>query len=222
MFIGHFGIGLIGKKVAPRASLGTWFLSTQLLDGLWPIFLLLGWEHVKIQPGITKFTPLNLYDYPISHSLLIVICWSLLFGLIYYAVRRNKKVAILLGLGVASHWLLDFIVHRPDLPIIPGGHTYAGLDLWDYPVLTMLLEIPLYLVGVYLYFRSTRAKDKIGIIAPWFFFIFLFIAYFMSSFGPPPPDVNTLAWVGMTGWLMMVYTYWFDRHREPVTSFNPP
>ena len=116
MFIGHFAVGLAAKKVAPRVSLGTLFLSVQLLDLMWPILLLIGLEHVRINVGDTAFTPLDLYDYPISHSLVTVLGWSVLFALIYYMVKRYRMGAWVLGIGVFSHWVLDFVTHRPDMP----------------------------------------------------------------------------------------------------------
>src|SRR4051794_8448137 len=111
MFVGHFGLGLAGKAVTPRTSLGTWFLSVQLLDALWPIFLLLGWEHVRIAPGITKLTPLDFYDYPITHSLRGALSWAVLFAALYFVMRWRDpaqgrlRAALLLGAGVVSHWL---------------------------------------------------------------------------------------------------------------------
>lgn len=97
MFIGHYGVGLGGKAVEPRVSLGTWFLSVQFLDLLWPIFLLLGWEHVRIDPGNTRFTPLDFYDYPISRSLIAVLGWSFAFGAVSFALRRPARAALLPG-----------------------------------------------------------------------------------------------------------------------------
>ena len=129
MFIGHYAVALGAKKAAPRVSLGTLLLASQFIDLLWPIFLLLGLEHVRIAPGNTVFTPLDFYDYPISHSLLAVLGWSVGFGLVYYAVRRSGRNALILGAIVLSHWVLDFISHRPDLPLIPGMETRVGLGL---------------------------------------------------------------------------------------------
>lgn len=89
MFVGHFGLGLVAKRAAPEVSLGTLFLSVQLADLLWPILLLAGLEHVRIAPGITLVTPLDFYDYPISHSLVALAGWGLLFGLTYFVSRRS-------------------------------------------------------------------------------------------------------------------------------------
>ena len=136
MFIGHFGGALAAKKAAPRTSLGTLILAAQFIDLLWPIFLLLGLEHVRIAPGITKVSPFDFYDYPISHSLLMVVVWSVVLGGLYYAFRQYPRGAWIIALAVLSHWVLDFIVHWPDLPLWPGGpraglgalELLAGLD----------------------------------------------------------------------------------------------
>ena len=129
MFIGHFGVALAAKKVAPRTSLGTLILAAQFADLLWPILLLAGVEHVEIVPGIAKASPFDFTDYPFSHSLLMLFFWSLLVGGIYYGLRRYQLGAFVIAAGVISHWILDFIVHRPDLPLRPGGEARLGLGL---------------------------------------------------------------------------------------------
>lgn len=106
MFLGHYGVALAAKKVAPRVSLGTMILSTQLADLLWPVFLILGLEHVRIDPGNTMVTHLDFYNYPISHSLVGLLAWSVLFGVVYYLLRRYPRGAWIVGAGVVSHWIL--------------------------------------------------------------------------------------------------------------------
>jgi len=140
MFIGHFALGMAAKKVEPSVSLGTLFLSAQFLDLLWPTLLLLDVEHVSIEPGISKVTPLAFTDYPISHSLLVVFGWSLAFAVVYYLITKNKKASLLLGCLVLSHWVLDVIVHIPDLPLYPGDSPKIGLGLWNSIPLTVITE----------------------------------------------------------------------------------
>jgi len=216
MFIGHYALGLAAKKLAPKVSLGTLFLSVQLLDLMWPIFLLLGIEHVRIDPGNTSFTPLDFYDYPISHSLVTVLVWSAAFGLIYFVLRKYSRGAWILGAGVFSHWVLDFVTHRPDLPIIPGSTTYVGLGLWDSVIATVLVEGALFVIGVVLYTRSTVAMDKTGRYAFWGLIGFLPLIWVGNMFGPPPPDVQTLAYAALLLWLLVPWGYWIDRHRQPT------
>ena len=135
MFIGHFAAGMAAKKIYPALSLGILFMAAQFLDLLWPTFLILGIEHVVISPGISKVTPLDFIDYPISHSLLIVLGWSVLFGAGYYLITKNHKGALTLGTLVLSHWILDLIVHIPDLPLYPGESPKVGLGLWNSPTI---------------------------------------------------------------------------------------
>jgi len=224
MFIGHYAVAFAAKKAAPKVSLGTLFLATQFLDLLWPIFLLLGLEHVRIAPGNTAFTPLDFYDYPISHSLLTVAGWSAAFGLVYYALRRYAVGAWVLGLGVLSHWILDLITHRPDLPLAPGTQTFWGLGLWQSVAATVLVESALFTAAVALYARTTRPRDRIGSYAFWGLVIFCVLGYAGNVMGreSPPPDANALAVFGLTQWLILPWTYWIDRHRRLATDTAPP
>jgi FtsH-binding integral membrane protein len=213
MFIGHFGIGLGAKKLAPSVSLGTLFLAAQFLDLLWPSFLLLGWEHVKIQPGISKMTPLNFTDYPISHSLLMAVVWGLLLGLVYFLIKRKYKAAIIVGLAVLSHWFLDYLVHIPDLPLYPGSSIDLGLGIWNYKLASILLEGFFFIGGTILYLRATRAKNKTGKIAFWALIIFLVLIYISNLTGSAPPSVKAIAWAGQLQWLFVIWAYWVDKNR---------
>ena len=167
MFIGHFGIGLGAKKAAPSISLGTLFLAAQFLDLLWPTFLLLGWEHVEIEPGNTQMTPLNFTDYPISHSLLMAIVWGGVMGLAYFLIKRKYSGAIILGLCVVSHWILDLLVHGPDLPLFPGNSPLVGFGLWNNEPLELIVEGSVFIVGLVLYLRVTKPKNKVGTYGFW-------------------------------------------------------
>lgn len=218
MFIGHIAVALGAKKAAPKVSLGTLIMAAQFVDLLWPIFLLLGVEHVRINPGDTAFTPLDFYDYPVSHSLVTGIGWAIAFGLVYYVVRRSARNAWILGACVLSHWVLDFISHRPDLPLVPGFNKYVGLGLWNSVPATIAVEGALFVVGIVLYLRSTAALDRIGKYSFWSFIIFLIIVATGNIAGSPPPNVTALAVVGMAVWLLVLWAYWIDRHRRPSTN----
>lgn len=218
MFVGHFGLGLAGRKAAPRASLGTWFMAVQFLDLLWPFFLLLGVEHVRITPGYTRMSPLDFYDYPVSHSLFGAVCWGAAFAIVYALARRRApgrwKTALLLGAGVVSHWGLDFLVHREDLPLVPVMGRYFGLGLWNSPAAAIALELALFGAGIALYLRATRARDAIGRLGLWALLAFLAVVWLLSLFGPPPPNERAIAWAGLSMWLLVAWAYWVDRHRE--------
>jgi hypothetical protein len=218
MFLGHYAVGLAAKKAEPKVSLGTFFLATQFIDLLWPLFLLLGIEAVRIDPGNSAFTPLDFYHYPFTHSLIGVLFWSLLFGLVYYAIRRRKAAALLLGGVVFSHWMLDFITHRPDLPLVPGANMYVGLGLWNSVAGTLVFEIGLFAAGVLLYIRATKAKNRIGSYGFWSLIGILFIIYLSNVFGPPPPSESAIAVVGNASWLFVIWAYWVDRHRETAVK----
>src|SRR5712691_11150935 len=145
MFIGHEAIGFASKRLAPRTSLGWLIAAPLLLDLLWPIFLLLGIEHVRIQRGITRMSPFDFTDYPWSHSLLMSVVWGIAFGGIYWIVTRYGRGAIVLFFGVVSHWVCDLVVHRPDLPLWPGGPK-VGLGLWNQPIATVGIESAMFAI----------------------------------------------------------------------------
>ena len=208
MFIGHIAVGLAGKRIAPSVSLATWLTSVQLVDLLWPIFLLTGLEHVRIAPGITRFTPLDFYDYPITHSLVGSACWAALFAGGWLLVRRNVRIAALLAAGVVSHWVLDVISHRPDMPVLPHG-PYIGLGLWNSVAATLLVELTMFAAGIALYVRGVGTGGRR--IAFWSLIVFLLVVYVAASFGPPPPDTRTLAWSALTAWLLIPWAFWADR-----------
>jgi hypothetical protein len=218
MFIGHFGAGLSAKKIDSKPSLGTMFLAAQFLDLIWPIFILLGIEKVKIEPGISAANPLDFTYYPWSHSLLIVLFWSLLFGIIYYLAKKNIKSSIVLGLLVLSHWILDLLVHIPDLPLWPGSGIKVGFGLWNSVIISVLLEIIIFAAGVYLYLIATRSKNKKGIWGFWVLVAFLMIIYIMNVMGPPPPSVEAIGYAGLLQWLMIPWAYWIDRNRAAVNK----
>lgn len=218
MFIGHFGLAFAARRATPRLSLGTAFLAAQFLDLLWPTLLLVGAESVRIQPGATAVTPLAFEHYPWSHSLLMVIAWSIALGGGYGALRRNVRGAVVVGLLVLSHWLLDALVHEPDLPLAPGIGTLVGLGLWNSRAGTLLAEVPIFLIGVWLYARSTRALDRVGVFGLAGLVLFLALVYAGNLTGPPPPGVTAIAWVGEAQWLLVAWAYWVDAHRAPLRA----
>jgi hypothetical protein len=213
MFIGHFGAGLAGKKPGKDISLGTLFMAAQWLDLVWPVLVLLNIEIVKINPGDTILTPLNFESYPYSHSLLYTFIWSFLFGAVYFIFKRNFRNSVLLGLLVLSHWVLDLFVHRPDLPLYPGG-PLEGFGLWNLPIVEIPLEIIIFIIGIYLFVTSTKPKDKTGVFAYWGLIIFISVIYIMNLIGPPPPDTNAIAFAGIGMWLIVLWGYWANKHRE--------
>lgn len=218
MFIGHFGAGFAAKRVAGKTSLGTFFLASQFIDLLWPTLLLVGVESVRIAPGDTRLTPLEFTHYPYSHSLLAVIAWAVLFGSAYYIIRRTAWPAIVCTALVISHWLLDALSHRPDLPLFPGSSIRIGLGLWNHPAPAVGFELLIFAGGLFLYMRTTRALDRIGSVGLWCLAAFLLLIYGVNLFGPPPPSVDAIAWASQAQWLLVAWGYRVDRHRKCTVS----
>lgn len=211
MFIGHFGVAFAAKRAAPKVSLGTTFLAAQWLDLMWPTFLLLGWEKVRIVPGATAVTPLVFESYPISHSLVAVVLWGLVLGALHFLARRDARSAAIVGVLVVSHWVLDAIVHVPDLPVTPEGGALVGLGLWQSKAVTLAVEVPIFAAGVWLYAKGAWPQlDKIGRGALVVLVAFLALIHVGNLFGDPPPSVAAIAWVGQAQWLLVAWAYWVD------------
>jgi len=212
VFIGHAAVALAAKPLAPRTSLGLLLAAAFWVDMVWPVFLLFGIERVGIDPGNTAFTPLDFAHYPWTHSLAAAIAWSVLFGLVF--IRNGRREAAILGLLVFSHWVLDAISHRPDLPLWPGSGTMIGFGLWHSVPATMLVEGAMFAAGVAIYARGAPSRDRIGTWAFWGLIGFLVLAYLGSAFGPPPPNVQAIAIAGIAGGaLFTAWSWWADRHR---------
>jgi hypothetical protein len=221
MFVGHYALGLAAKQFAPRTSLGALIAAPILLDLLWPIFLLIGWEYVSIEPNPNPFLRLQFDSYPISHGLVAVIGWATLFASIYFGVARYLIGAITIWVSVMSHWLLDYIVHRPDLPLYVGGSRFLGRGLWNHPKITIAVELTMFALGILIYLRATRAKNAIGTFAFWFFVLALAGLYAAVVFAPPPSSVKKLALGTMLSWLFVAWAWWIDRNRQPRIEKTP-
>lgn len=221
MFLGHFGLGFAGKRLAPALSLGALFLAVQWADLLFFPLTLLGVEHFRIHPGDTAVTPMEFYDYPWSHGLVSLTGWGVLFGAVYFVGRRVRAAAVLFGLGVVSHWFLDALVHRPDMPVLPRG-PYVGLALWNSLPLTVFAEAVLFGGGLLVYLRSTRPVDRVGKWALGALVTFLAVAWIGSVAGPPPPSERVVAATGIAMWLFVPWGFWIDRHRTIVAAREVP
>ena len=212
MFIGHFAVGFAAKRVAPHVSLGTLLLATSFVDLVWPVLLIAGLEHVRIDPGNTAFTPLDFYDYPITHSVPGGLLWAALLGAGWYGRHRIGRDALVIGALVMTHWLLDAVSHRPDMPVLPHG-PYVGLGLWNSVIATMAVEAAMFAAGVAVYVRMTRARDGIGRWSLVAMVAFLCVMYILNAFSPPPPNTRLLAYGALVAWVLVPWPYWIDRHR---------
>jgi hypothetical protein len=214
MFVGHFAAGLIGKRVAPAASLGTMILAASFPDILFCLFLLAGIEHVAIQPGITAVNPLDLYDIPLSHSLLLDVVWAAALAGVYFWRRGDRRGTWVIFAAVLSHWLLDFVSHRPDMPLAPGVARYFGLGLWHSMWATFVVEGLLWLVSIVLYARITYGKTRAGVFGFWIMIAVLTVLWIVSLGGAPPPSLLAVAIVNsVLGLAVLAWAYWVNRLR---------
>jgi hypothetical protein len=176
---------------------------------------------VRIEPGNTAFTPLAFDSYPLSHSLLMAVVWAGLFVLL---TRRMSggRASLWIGLAVVSHWVLDWITHSPDLPLLPFVRLKVGLGLWNSVAGTVLVEAAMFAAATWLYATGTRARDGVGrwSFAAWI--AVLGVIYVGNIFSPPPPDVRSLALVALLIWLFPVWAWWFDAHRSVVAGVPRP
>jgi LexA-binding, inner membrane-associated putative hydrolase len=221
MFVGHFAVGFASNKFAPRASLLPLLAAPLLADMLWPIFLFLGWEHVRIVPGFTRFNSYDLYDFPWSHSLFMDALWATLFSAAYFAVTRYRPGAVAIWIGVISHWILDWITHTPDMPLYPGGGPHLGLSLWNHVVATMTIELAMLLVGVYLYASATQARDRVGKYAFLVYVLVLLFAFISDRFGGSPASATASEAAHaiflpsiIAEAVFLAWAWWFDYHRS--------
>jgi len=221
MFLAHFGVGFGAKAAAPNVSLGSLFLAAQFIDLIWPTLLLFGIERVDIIADGTRSPPLEFVYYPFSHSLLAVMVWAALVAASYFIVRCSRTGALVLGLAVISHWLLDLVVHYPDLPLYPGNSPLLGLGVWSSPVVAMALEFSIFAAGLWLYLRSTMTSDATGKWALWSLVAVLVLIQIANVFGAPPPSTTAIAWAGQAQWLLVAWGYWIDSHRRAVTQPGP-
>jgi hypothetical protein len=192
MLIGHFGVGLGLKRFAPEVNLGFITAAATLPDFLWGSFLLLGWERSRIVPGITKFSPYEMSYVPWSHGLAACVLWSVLVATATLLLKRTMREALCLALAVVSHWILDFITHRPDLPIL-GERKLFGLSLYNSTIATMLLETSLLIFGMWLYVRSTSARNRHGRVGIFLYLAALLYVFVAGHFTRPPDNIRLAA-----------------------------
>lgn len=213
MFIGHFAVALGAKKAEPRVPLAAWLVAAFGLDVLWPLFLVSGLETVRIVPGITAFTPLDFVSYPWSHSLLMSVAWGVVAGLIASRVWPGPRTFALVAAAVVSHWVLDYVTHRPDLPLWPGG-PLMGLGLWNSVPGTLIIEGLMFAAAVVVYSRAFPERDSAG---RWGLVVMLMLVTFMWStgpFSPPPPSVDAVMWMCLALVpILAIWAVWIERHR---------
>lgn len=225
MFIGHFAAGMIGKRLAPNVGLGTHLVACQWLDFLWPVFLFTGVERAHVDHSATPVMPVALDYMPWSHSLVMSAVWSLGFFAVLKLAKKTTREAAVVGAVVFSHFVLDVISHRPDMPLWFGaGSPRLGLGLWYSPLATLVVEGSFFALSVALYARHTKASDRIGTWGLWSFVAFLVAVYAANHLAPKPPEdlpIAGLAIPAIAMLLFVVWGFWADRHRTLRASPAP-
>src|SRR5215472_8545967 len=222
MFAGHYCVSFFVKKVEPRLPLWTLFLATQLFDVLWAVLVLLGIEHYRIAPGITASLPLDLYYMPYTHSLVAAVAWSAgVFALCRWLIPlsglRSNRSARFLALAVFSHWVLDLVVHRPDLPLYDNAYK-VGFGLWNFPLPALVLESAFLFLGTWFYLRSTTATSFAGRYGMIFFGLAILAVHCLLLWGPLPPSTTAGAIrLGALYLILAAAAYWLEKKRTPLT-----
>lgn len=213
MFVGHYGVSFAAKKVEQSIPLWVLFIAVQFLDVLWAPFVLLGIEKTRIVPGFTASNPFDLYYMPYTHSLVAAIFWSCAGGLAYQLVARpaRRRVSVIIGLAVFSHWVLDFIVHRPDLPLYDNT-AKVGLGLWNAPVLAFGLEAALLFGGIWLLLRGRLARSYGTLV----FGVLMVGIQAYVFFGPPPASDRAFAWTAIMAYAAFALAIWWLQDRRAI------
>lgn len=213
MFVGHYGVSFAAKTRAPALPLWLLFIAVQWLDVLWAPLVMLGIEKVRIVPGFTKTNPLDLYYMPYTHSLVAAVVWSAAAFAFYRMVRprAGRHAAVVLSLAVLSHWVLDFIVHVPDLPLYDNT-AKVGLGIWNFPLIAFGLEVALLFGGMFMYFRSTPGVRRIPFIV---FGLIMFAVQAVVFFGPPPPGGTAAAVSALVCYVIFALVAGFLADRVP-------
>src|SRR5215217_4399403 len=222
MFIGHYGPSYAIKAAQPAIPLWLLFIAVQLVDVAWSVLILLGIEKARIVPGITASNPFDLYYMPYTHSFVAAILWSVAAGVLCNVLfgLRKWSAAVWIGAAVFSHWVLDGVVHRPDLPLYDDT-LKVGLGIWNYPVIALTLEAFLLFGGMFLYVRRTTAVNALGRTGPPGFCILMIAIQTYIFFGPPPASPEELAITAIVWYIVFALAiWWIDRQRRNVIAVS--
>ena len=219
MLVGHFAVGLVAKRVEPKASLGTLVLAALLADFLWVIFLTTGIEHVEFKPGRGAANYVAGGDIGWSHSLLMDVVWAALLAAGYFLKRSYRRGALVVFAAALSHWLLDFVSLA--VPLVPGADRYFGLGLWYSVTATIVVEGGFWLFALVLYTRATRPKNRLGRYAFWIVAVLLTLAWYNNITGPPPPSARAAGVTSLIFFsLVVAWAYWMNRLRPAKERLN--
>jgi hypothetical protein len=218
MFVGHLALAFAGKQGGRETPLPWFVAAATFVDLLWPLFLLAGLERVRVEPGNTAFTPLLFESYPWTHSLLMGVIWGIALAALTRWRGVPARTAWLIGALVVSHWVLDFVSHRADMPLWPWPNGTYGLGLWYSIPATFVVESLMWIAGLWLYLRVRRPAGRGGQLALWSFVLVSTALWASGPFAPPPPDARAIAWFGLFGWIIVPWAWWIERTSQPSTS----
>jgi len=216
MFVGHYAASLALKKFEKRASLGVLFLAVQFVDILFFPFVLLGVERINIIENFTQSTHFELEYMPYTHSLVGSLFWAAAaYALFRWVIVKQHSVALVVALAVFSHWVLDLLVHTPDLPLWNDASMKLGFGLWDNAIAAYVLEAALLLGGLWLYLESTSASNAIGKYGMGVFVVFLLLVNITNIFGPLQTDSKVALSVSALAayFLFAAVAFWLDKKR---------
>lgn len=216
MFVGHLAVGLAGKRMEPKISFGTWILAAVLADLIVFPLLIGGVERFQAVPGVTVNRMAG--EIPYSHSLLMDAVWAGLFAGVYFLWRRYPRGAWLLFAAVLSHWVLDFVSHRPDMLLAPGTQAVFGLGLWNSIPATLVVEGGLWLLAIIFYVRATKPKNRAGTYIFWIGVVLFTLAWYgniTTGMDPNPVRAGISGLIFFT--LIVAGAYWINRLR-PVRA----
>jgi len=211
LFVGHYSASFAGRAAEQRIPLWVLFIAVQLVDVLWAIFVLLGIEKVRIVPGITASSPLDLYYMPYTHSLVGALGWSVSAFVVcqFIPTLRGKRTGVIVALAVFSHWVLDLIVHRPDLALYDSTFK-MGFGLWNYRALAFALEMAVLIGGAALYLEIVPRKGRIiGFVV-----LLVLVQVFGTFFFPPPKSDRAMAITALSFYgVLALIAWWADREK---------
>ena len=214
MHAGHFAVGLTVKRIEPRISLGTAVLAAVLADLLFFIFSIAGIERAGFLSDVATNHFFG-YNIAYSHSLFMDVVWAALFAVAYLLRRRYPLGAWILFAAVVSHWFLDVLSHRPDMPLTPAAPVVLGFGLWNSPLATLLVEGGFWLLAIILYVRGTRPKNRTGSYAFWIGIALLTFFGAVNVLGTKPPPSPVQAGIASLIYfsLVVAWAYWMNRLR---------
>ncbi|HSE12230.1 MAG TPA: hypothetical protein VLB69_06320 [Rudaea sp.] len=224
MFVGHYGVSFAAKRYASRLPLWIWFVAVQWMDIVWSFLVLLGIEKLRIVPGFTQANALDLYYMPYTHGLPGSIILSLVLGVVvalFFPGNRGTTI-LLVAAASFSHWVLDLIVHVPDLPLYDNT-AKVGLGLWRHVVLSFPLELIVLGLGAWFCARTGMFGSTRGRFALSGFVIFLAVAQVYANFGPPPSSPDSMALIALALYaLMAVSAAWVERIATDAPASSRP